>query len=192
MTNLQPMAFTGSHGAYRWLTTGQHELDTLRRRCPQALVGKYVAVTSLDSGPVALTDAETRAGWQSRNEIAYSPQIQSVEDCRTERLPGGECAGFNEWYVFDSPFDLGALWHGNVFEAPLSPGQVSTFVNFGAGFALHNPEMADLVSLFWKQLEWIQPESYIADGDVLLTFASRNKDIFIAVSNSLADIGLSV
>jgi hypothetical protein len=51
--------------------------------------------------------------------------------------------------------------------------------------------MADLVSLFWKQLEWIQPESYIADGDVLLTFASRNKDIFIAVSNSLADIGLS-
>ena len=120
-----------------------------------------------------------------------APKIQSVEDCRTERLPGGECEGFNEWYVFDSPSDLGALWHGNVFEAPLAPGQVCTFVNFAAGFALYNPEMADLVSLFWKQLDWIQPESYIADGDMLLTFASRNEDIFIAVRNSLSDIGLS-
>jgi hypothetical protein len=32
-----------------------------------------------------------------------------------ERLPDG-CAGFNEWYVFNSPFDLGELWHGNVFD----------------------------------------------------------------------------
>ena len=190
MTNLHPMAFTGSHGAYRWLTTGQHELDTLRRRCPQALVGKYVAVTSLDSGPMALTDAEKRDGWRSRNEIAYSPQIRSAENSRTERLPDG-CAGFNEWYVFNSPFDLGELWHGNVFEAPITPGQVCTFVNFGPGFALHNPEMANLVSLFWKQLDWIQPESYIADADMLLTFVSRNEDIFVAVRNALSDIALS-
>jgi hypothetical protein len=78
-----------------------------------------------------------------------------------------------------------------VFEAPLVPGQVCTFVNFAAGFALQNPEMAYLVSFFWKQLDWIPPESYIGDGDVLLTFASRNEDIFIAVRNSLGDIGLS-
>jgi hypothetical protein len=74
---------------------------------------------------MALTDEEERVGWQSRNEIAYSPQIQSVHDCRTERLPGGECAGFNEWYVFDFPFDLRQLWHGNVFEVPMTPGQVA-------------------------------------------------------------------
>jgi hypothetical protein len=185
-----PPAVTGSHGAYRWLTTAQHELDTLLLRCPQAVVGKYVAVTSLDSGPMALTDAEKRGGWRSRNEIAYSPQIQSAENGRTERLPDG-CASFNEWYVFNSPFDLGELWHGNVFEAPITPGQVSTFVNFGPSFALHNPEMASLVSLFWKQLDWIQPESYIADADMLLTFVSRNEDIFVAVRNALSDIGLN-
>jgi hypothetical protein len=45
--DFHPAAVSGSHSAYRWLTTGQHELDTLRRRCPQALLGKYVAVTSL-------------------------------------------------------------------------------------------------------------------------------------------------
>jgi hypothetical protein len=153
-------------------------------------MGKYVAVTSLDSGAMALTDEEKRAGWQSRNEIAYSPQIKAAQDCRTERWPG-EGGGFNEWYVFDSPSDLGELWHGNVFEAPIAPGQVSTFVNFGRSFALHDPEVARLVGLFWKQLDWIQPESYIADADVLLTFVSRNEGIFFAVRNALGDIALS-
>jgi hypothetical protein len=184
MANSQATA-TGSHGAYRWLTTGEHDLDTLLRRCPQALIGKYIAVTSLDSGPMALTDEEERVGWQSRNEIAYSPQLQSVRDCRTERSPGG-CAGFNEWYVFDSPFDLGQLWHGNVFEAPMTPGQVCTFVNF-FGFALHDPAMSALVNLFWRQLDWIQPESYVADGDLILTFVSRDEDMFAVVCNALSD-----
>lgn len=190
MANFHPAAVTGSHGAYRWLTTGQHDLDTLLQRFPHAVLGKYVAVTSLDSGPMALTDAEKRDGWRSRNEIAYSPQIQSAENIRTERSPGG-CAGFNEWYIFDSPFDLGELWQGNVFEAPITPGQVCTFVNFGPAFALHNPEMANLVGIFWKQLDWIQPESYIADTDALLTLVSRNEDIFVAVRNALSDIALN-
>jgi hypothetical protein len=75
-----------------------------------------------------------------------------------------------------------------VFEAPLTPGQVCAFVNFSFGFALHNPEMSDLVSLFWKQIDWIQPESYIADGDVLLTFVSRDEDIFASVRNALSDV----
>jgi hypothetical protein len=186
-----PPAVTGCRGAYRWLTTGQHELDNLRRQCPQALIGKYVAVTSLDSGPMVLTDEEKHSGWNSRNEIAYSPRVQSAEDCRIERLPGGECVAFNEWYVFNSPCDLGELWHGNnVFEAPITPGRVLTFVNFADGFALHNPEMTNLVSLFWEQLDWIQPESYIADADVLLTFVSRNEEIFFTVSNALSDIAL--
>ena len=179
---------TGSNGAYRWLTTGQHDLDTLRRQCPQALVGKYLAVTSLDSGPMVLTDEEKRSGWSSRNEIAYSPPIQSAQDVRIERMPGGVCIAFNEWYVFNSPRDLGGLWHGNVFEAPMAPGLVCTFVNFASGFALHDPGMANLVSLFWKQLDWIQPESYIADGDVFLTFVSRNEDVFARVRNALRDI----
>jgi hypothetical protein len=76
---------------------------------------------------------------------------------------------------------------GNVFEAPMTPGQICTFVYFAAGFDLHKPEMASLASLFWRQLDWIQPESYISDGDLLLTFVSRNEDIFVAVRNALGD-----
>jgi hypothetical protein len=182
MTNTNPASTTGSHGAYLWLTTGQHDLDSLLRVCPQALLGKYIAVTHQDSGPLIPTEGERQAGWRSRNEIAYSSQIESAG-----RLPHGECGGFDEWYVFKFPIDLGQIWHGNVFEAPLTSGQVSTFVNF-LGFALHNPEIEDLTSLFWKQLDWIQPESYIADGDLFLTFVTRDADLFAAVRKALCDL----
>jgi hypothetical protein len=178
---------TGTHGAYRWLVTAQLELNALIQRCPEAVVSKYVAVTSLDSGAMVLTDQEKLDGWQSRNEIVYSPQIKSAHDVQTERLPDG-FASYNEWYVFNSRFDLGHLWHGNVFEAPPKPGQVSTFVNFGHNFALHDPELATLAKLFWKQLDWIQPESYVADSDSHLTFVTRHEDLFVAARNVVSGI----
>jgi hypothetical protein len=183
MPDIKPTTVTGSHGAYLWLTTDQHDLSSLLQRCPQALVGKYIAVTSLDSGPLILTDEEKFAGWKSRNEIAYSPQVQSAEAIRH-----GVCAGFDEWYVSESPFDLGQLRHDNVFECPTTPGQFFTFVNF-LGFALHDSKVQSLIDLFWKQLDWIQPESYIADGASFLAFARRNKDLFASVHQALPDSG---
>jgi hypothetical protein len=52
-------------------------------------------------------------------------------------------------------------------------------------FALHRPEMKDLADLFWNQLDWIQPESYIADNDQL-TFVSRDASLFAAVGETLS------
>ena len=69
---------TGSHGTYDWLTT-ELDLEELLRLCPELVFGKYLAVTSRDSGPLNLTDSERDAGWISRGGIAYSPQIESVE-----------------------------------------------------------------------------------------------------------------
>jgi hypothetical protein len=145
-------------------------------------LGKYVAVTSLDSGPLFLSEEEKIAGWQSRNDIAYSPQVQLPD-----QLPHG---GFDEWYVFDSPKDLGQLWRGNVFETPKAAGHIADFVNFG-DFAPHNPEVQALLSLFWEQLERIQPESYVADGNAFLTFVSRDKQIFAAVCRAMTDVPAS-
>jgi hypothetical protein len=68
-------------------------------------------------------------------------------------------------------------------------GKSGPFVNYADGFALHNPEMSDLTGLFWKQLEWIQPESFIADGGAYMTFVSRNESIFVATCNALKDLG---
>jgi len=185
------MTFKGSHGPYRWFVARQDDLATLLESCPQSVAGKYIAVTSLDSGPMALTEEEKASGWHSRNEIAYSPQVTLSEDGLFKGVSVEQCAGYDEWYVFDSPRDLGALCNGNVFESDLPAGKIWTFVNYDAGFALHNPEMSDLTSLFWKQLEWIQPESFIADSAAFLTFVSRNESIFVAACNALKDLRAS-
>lgn len=179
MLNSQPSSVkSGSHDAYQWLTTNAHDFDSLLTFCPAAVLEKYVAVTSFDSGSLSLSDGEKAAGWESRKGIAYSPLIRSVTT-----LP--ERGGFDEWYVFGTPVDLGEKGRGNVFEAPLSAGQVEVFVNFAEGFDLH--QLNDLVPLFWRQLEWIRPESYIADTHHLLTFVSTNRNVFAAVRQALSE-----
>jgi len=164
--------------AYQWLTTTEHDLDTLLTLCPTTVLGKYVAVTSCDSGSLSLSDEEKAAGWESRKGIAYSPAIRSLET-----LPAR--AGFDEWYVFGNPVDLGERGQGSVFEAPLLAGQVEVFVNFSEAFNLHLPN--DLVPLFWRQLAWMRPESYISDTHRLLTFVSSNREIFEVVRQALAE-----
>ena len=60
---------------------------------------------------------------------------------------------------------------------------LNVFVNYG-GFALDRPEVKDLASLFWQQIEWIHPESYIADGNYL-NFVSANKTLFATVRDAV-------
>ena len=141
------------------------------------LLGKYVAVTSFDSGPLLPSAAERQMGWENRQGIAYSPLIQSVGTLPLD--------SYDEWYVFQRPVDLGiSRLDSNVFEPSLQPGEVGVFVNYG-GFALHRPETKDLADLFWNQLDRIQPESYIADNEVL-TFVSRDESLFAAVTKALS------
>ncbi len=169
---------TGSNGTYQWLTTDEHALDDLLKCRPDAVQGKYLAITSIDSGFLALDSELKSAGWESRNNIAYSPQIQSVE-----KLPLG---GYDEWYVFDAPMDLGELCDGNPFDTPQKVRRVQVFINYG-GFNLWDPVYDTLIALFWKQLEWINPESYLADGSDYLIFVSRNKNLFHAARQALPD-----
>jgi hypothetical protein len=175
---------TGSHGGYDWLTT-QHDLEALLGLCPQLVLDKYLAVTSRDSGPLTLSDNERGAGWISRGGIAYSPQIESVEGLLhlgVDRFPG-----FDEWYVFNAPVDLGEALAGNIFEAPLvGPGRVAVFVNYYVSPVDDlDPSHKALTNLFWKQLEWIRPESYIADGGTCLTVVSSDKALFATLRRAL-------
>jgi hypothetical protein len=87
------MLTLGSEGLYEWLVTDQ-QFDLLET-CPEVVTGKYVAITSIDSGPLIPTNEEMATGWYSRGKIAYSPKIQNGEG-----LPR---AGYDEWYIFDIP-----------------------------------------------------------------------------------------
>jgi hypothetical protein len=179
---VDPQSFpvtVGTHGIYEWLVT-EHYLDDLLRLCPEIVLGKYIAVTAIDSGYLALSDKEKATGWESRNGIAYSPKIATVET-----LPH-EC--WDEWYVFEDPIDLGQLASQeiNIFEASLSEGKVRVFVNFNLG--LHRPNHESLAKLFWKQFDWIHPQTYIAESDYYLTIVSADKNLFAAARQVLSGL----
>jgi hypothetical protein len=171
------MLAIGSQGLYEWLVTDQ-QFDLLQV-CPEIVLGKYIAITSFDSGPLIPTDSEKADGWESRGQIAYSPKVE-----RVETLPR---AGYDEWYIFGIPTDLGVSHLAeNVFEVSQGPGHVSVLVNYC--LALHRPEMKDLATMFWKQIEWIRPESYVADSDYL-NFVSKNKTLFASVRDAVKAMG---
>lgn len=96
------MFTVGSHGSYKWLVTDED--SDLLELCPEIVLGKYVAVTSIDSGPLVPTDREMIAGWRSRAKIAYSPKIENAEQLPRE--------GWDEWYIFHTPTDPALEWRG--------------------------------------------------------------------------------
>jgi hypothetical protein len=171
------MLTLGSQGVYEWLVTD--ERFDLLQLCPEIVLGKHVAVTSIDSGQLMPTDKETAAGWHSHEKIAYSPKIQHAEELPRE--------GWDEWYIFNDPTDLGTSHlQENIFEVPRGRGHLSVFVNYG--FALHQPEMESIASLFWQQMDWVRPESYVADNDYL-NFVSMNKALFASVHDAVKALG---
>jgi hypothetical protein len=167
------MLTVGSQDRYQWLVAdGNFDLLEL---CPEIVLGKYVAVTSIDSGELVPTDEEMAAGWQSRAKIAYSARIENVQELPRE--------GWDEWYIFTTPTDLGTSHLAeNIFEVPQEQGHLSVLVNYG--FALHPPERAKLADLFWPQMARIHPESYMADND-FLTFVTLNEGLFARVRDAL-------
>jgi hypothetical protein len=169
---------TGSTNYYQWLVSTDRQLDVLEC-CPDVVLGKYVAITSFDSGALRLTEGQRSAGWVSRGEIAYSPEIQHVN-----MVPQ---AYFSELYVFGAPTNLGVLADPstNIFESEMQQGQVHTFVNFDFGF--HDPEYADLAHMFWRQLGWMKAESYLAQNDYLI-FVTANARVFAPVYEALRQV----
>lgn len=158
-------AFTGQKGSYRWLEivgTDFGYIADLLELAPQIVQGKYVSITSFDSGPLKLSIEEINEGWYRYGEIAISPCI-SVND----QIPNEQ---YDEWYIFDqaTPFD-----------------DYEVFVNYG-GFSLYAPEHCALQADFWTQLERIRPESYFAEGDRMI-WVTCNGHLFGQVCQALAD-----
>lgn len=170
----------GSQDGYDWLVSTD-TLGDLLRVCPNVVLGKYVAVASFDSGPLVLNDEERASGWHAKNGIAYSPRIE-----RIEMLPRDQ---YDEWYVFPNQVEFGELVPAdrNIFQSVMEKGQVHVFINFG-GFQFHLPDYRrDIGELFWQQIGWIKPESYLGDGD-WLNFVTSRKDLFAAVRQGLSGL----
>lgn len=169
----------GSYRQYQWLTMVDRNITSLLSICPEIILGKYLAVTSTDSGPLRLTEKDKVESWwiaeggrvfqgtpwslpEFRDDwkVAYSPRIISIHGLPNETHDGC-CAGYDEWYVSEHQM----------------PGvEIESFVNW-CGFRLYAPEFQWCADRFWSQVEKIKPESYIADGTVF-TVVTCNPAVF--------------
>jgi hypothetical protein len=172
---------TGVKSAYQWLEA-DHNFDSFLALCPQVFEGKHLAITAVDSGSFIPSEADLVAGWRTDGNIAYSPLLRLIGDL-PNHCYSRDCGPFDEWYVFGSPVELGELCNDNVFTAEIAPGRVFAFVNFN--FRPSDPKIQEITDLFWRQIEWMQPESYLAEVADCLIFATANKTLFASVHAAL-------
>lgn len=169
---------SGQFGDYHWLVTRRFDLQQMLDTCQEAFLHKCLVVSAFDSGSLAPTAAELRAGWKVAGRLAILPVVHAVGE-----LPHDQ---YDEWYVF---------------AFPTSPEIPETFINYG-GFTLEPisvrreleraqnsvgaqadvkmiqqraEKQQELLDLFWAQLERVHPETYIGDGDnfILVTTDSQ-------------------
>lgn len=180
---------TGERGEYRWLTCANDTyMGTIVNRCPEILLGRYVAITSIDSGVPRLTEQQQRAGWECRRGAVYSPAIQTVDTLFYQR-DGPGSPSYDEWWIFETPIDLGevSLNHPFLGLQTGKPEQPIVFVNYPFRIDDADPLYEPLRELFWAQIERLRPESYAGDGRDCLTLVTRNRDWFKLASQRLMD-----
>lgn len=178
--------FTGKQGRYYWLEQVNLRFGDVLKICPEFVEGKYLVITSFDSGSLTLTDEEFGKGWLQHDDLAINPFIESVND-----IPYDE---YDEWYIFS--------------KAPLLEG-FKVFVNDSL-FSLRDPEyltldaaptwdlvgrrdqaerVKDLQELFWLQLELKEPETYISAGDKFI-LATKKQDLYKKIKSSIRQISV--
>jgi hypothetical protein len=162
----------GSRGDYGWYWSPNGRLADLVDSIPEIVLGRVVAVTSCDSGPLVLSPDELAAGWTSDGVVAFSPIITDPEI-----LPTCE---WDEWYVFDVRRELPKV---DVFvndggftpsPAPLGPLDPTWDRDAAEEAFRFENERAER---FWCQLLSIRPIAFLAEGDAL-TCVTRDDELF--------------
>ena len=144
----------GFHEQYQWLRMVDRDITSPLSICPDIVLGKYLAVTRIDGGPLCLTEQGRVEGWWTAEvgrvfqatswsppeyrddwKVAYSPLITSIDGLPNE-THGECCAGYDEWYVS---------------EHQMPAEEIETIVNWG-GLRLYDPNFEWCTDRFWSQI----------------------------------------
>ena len=67
-----------------------------------------------------------------------------------------------------------------MFPSPVTFDDYQAFINYG-GFSLALPDFSELQKGFWRQLERLAPQSFLAEGDNLIC-VTKDGDLFDQLS----------
>ena len=166
--------FAGSRNGYEWLSlhTSRCLMRSLLRAVPAVVLGRRVAVTSFDSGPLTPGEEEKAAGWFREGEVLWTSPITD-----SAALPCGE---YDEWYVFADYVRLPPI---EVFVnfSDLSLRELQPLLDANPTWdrrmfasALERQER------FWAQISTLKPRSYFCENEAL-SFATADRQTFSAV-----------
>jgi len=153
---------TGQMGEYFWIEWADKNLLELLQAFPEIVTGKYLVNTSFDSGRLSLSAEELEQGWKRHRSVSLSPKIS-----RVRQVPYHQ---YDEWYLYSEQ------------PAESTLEDIEVFIN-NYRFSLAEGFIPEIQNRFWRQMETLKPESYLAEGDNLV-FATNQKDIFRRVSLS--------
>lgn len=178
---------SGNRDGYGWVTSNADvAVSQLVRQFPWMVLDRVVVVTTWDSGPLHLTESECDLGWSTRNGIAYSPIVGSLE---VGLLADRNAAWpeYSELYVLDAMTDIGREFDGELFEFDAQRGELLVFINF-PGFALHHESgpHSQLTGWFWQQIDWMRPEGYLADSENHITAVHLDRGLIAQVGDWLS------
>lgn len=108
---------------------------------PELVVGRYLVITSFDSGFLTLSESELRDGWHMVGRLAHSPPIRSVD-----QIPYDQ---YDEWLVFDQPVQV---------------EEFETMVNY-VGFTPIDFGWEQKRERFWEQIVRLRPLHVIAQNE---------------------------
>lgn len=178
----------GAHGRYRWIEQITNECLAfgLLQRWPHIVVGRCVAVTMYDCGPIKPHAEDAARGWSGVNGILVIPRVDNPRD-----IPGsGEG---DQVFVFDSP-----------------PAQsvAGEFMNYG-DFTLESAEdhlaamdptwdriaqqwmfderLTALQEEFWTIMEQQSARAFIGDGVGRFLFVTDDESTYSEVARWMSD-----
>jgi hypothetical protein len=174
---MTPTVTQGKHDSYLWLERSietravDRPLIRLTENCPEFLLNKYVVVTSLDSGPLHLNEQQIDVGWKRLGRLAISPRISNAGDVPFQ--------WFDEWYIFDDAVptlsDIEVFVNRGTFSLG-EPNPTIDTMYIGLDSSVRAAMVAAVVpwrEKFWTQLERLNAESYVANGNCF-TFVTRD------------------
>ena len=173
----------GQRSGYHWLSLeGEIPLGSLIGLFPEIVLNRYVVVTSYDSGVMLPTPAQIASGWRVEGEFTYSPPIRMIRELEPLR-EDFDSEYYNECYVFCECKSLGRRYRGDFFQFDETSGEVQVFVNLLA-FNLADCDEGILEG-FWRQMERIAPQTYIAEGEGVVSIASKDQALIAKIVGSL-------
>lgn len=158
---------TGEKEGYYWLSvrTDARLLGQTVKNVPALFLGKVVAITLFDSGPLTPGDDEIAMGWHRTGDVLWTTSIKDPAV-----LP---YAGWDEWYVFDKEKELpkfDVLTNYSSFRLDDLAAVLRENPNWDKSVLDFDMKLQDT---FWRQVKILQPLSFLAENDAFFNFATR-------------------